>query len=295
MRNIYRLIGVALALVLSVLVVPSVEAVPGQPLRIYGSVTAPVPGTAVIVTMPNVSCPKAVAASNGEYVVNVPADDPDTQLKEGAVAGDLVSVFVDPAEPSSILFTSGGGFEQLHIVASTSQFLAIDLSVTSIGLTFTVSGTVKDGGSSDPVTGAAVVVAWGDDTPCGKTTSAAVTGGFSLVHSYATAGQFTVTTFAHKTGAAAALISNTATVTPTATTTPTATAAPTGTAAPTAVAPAPGPIAPPPSGGPGPIPTPTPTPTPTPPPLPTPCMDRTHGGRVFGDMVDTFEYVRHRA
>ena len=25
------------------------------------------------------------------------------------------------------------------------------------------------------------------------------------------------------------------------------------------------------------------------------CMDRTHGGRVFGDMVDTFEYVRHRA
>ena len=30
------------------------------------------------------------------------------------------------------------------------------------------------------------------------------------------------------------------------------------------------------------------------PPLP-PCMDRTHGGRVFGDMVDTFEYVRHRA
>ena len=30
------------------------------------------------------------------------------------------------------------------------------------------------------------------------------------------------------------------------------------------------------------------------PPRP-PCMDRTHGGRVFGDMVDTFEYVRHRA
>ncbi len=28
---------------------------------------------------------------------------------------------------------------------------------------------------------------------------------------------------------------------------------------------------------------------------PHPCMDRTHGGRVFGDMVDTFEYVRHRA
>ena len=26
-----------------------------------------------------------------------------------------------------------------------------------------------------------------------------------------------------------------------------------------------------------------------------PCMDRAHGGRVFGDMVDTFEYVRHRA
>ena len=30
-------------------------------------------------------------------------------------------------------------------------------------------------------------------------------------------------------------------------------------------------------------------------PLPRDCMDRTHGGRVFGDMVDTFEYVRHRA
>ena len=28
---------------------------------------------------------------------------------------------------------------------------------------------------------------------------------------------------------------------------------------------------------------------------PRPLMDRTHGGRVFGDMVDTFEYVRHRA
>ena len=25
------------------------------------------------------------------------------------------------------------------------------------------------------------------------------------------------------------------------------------------------------------------------------CMDRTHSGRVFGDMVDTFEYVRHHA
>ena len=36
----------------------------------------------------------------------------------------------------------------------------------------------------------------------------------------------------------------------------------------------------------------------TPPEVGTPlesCMDRTHGGRVFGDMVDTFEYVRHRA
>ena len=25
------------------------------------------------------------------------------------------------------------------------------------------------------------------------------------------------------------------------------------------------------------------------------CIDRIHGGHVFGDMVDTFEYVKHLA
>ena len=40
------------------------------------------------------------------------------------------------------------------------------------------------------------------------------------------------------------------------------------------------------------VPTIAPTLTPTASPVPThTCMDRTHGGRVFGDMVDTFEYV----
>ena len=241
MKIKYRLIGPAITVVvvLMALIVPTVSAIPGQPLRLFGSVTAPITGAAVVVTVPGVECPKAVAESNGEYVINVPADDPDTtQVKEGAVADDLVSVFVDPSQPSSIMFPVGGGFEELPVVASTSQFLTINITVTSGALTFTVAGTIIDG-STAPVTGADVVVIWGDGTDCSETTSAVVTGDFSMSHTYSTTDEFTITTFAYKAGAAAAITSRTTAnvdPTPTATALATATPPPTPTPTPTATA-----------------------------------------------------------
>ena len=182
MKIRYRLIGAAITvMVLMVIIVSTVSALPGQPLRLYGNAEAPIAVAAVVVTVPGVECPKAVAMSNGQYVINVPADDPDTGAKEGAVTDDLVSVFVDPSQPSLIPFPAGGGFKELPVMGSTSQFLTIELAVTSGALTFTVAGTIRDG-SNAQVTGADVVVIWGDGTGCSKTTSAAVTGGFSMGH-----------------------------------------------------------------------------------------------------------------
>ena len=202
-------------MVLMVIIVSTVSALPGQPLRLYGNAEAPIAVAAVVVTVPGVECPKAVAMSNGQYVINVPADDPDTAAKEGAVEDDLVSVFVDPSQPSLRPFPAGGGFKELPVMGSTSQFLTIERAVTSGALTFTVAGTIRDG-SNARVTGADVVVIWGDGTGCSKTTSAAVTGGFSMSHTYSNVpaddleteekeNAITITTFAYKAGAAAAL------------------------------------------------------------------------------------------
>ena len=248
-----------------------VAAVPGQPLRLFGSVTAPAPDVAVVVSTPGVSCVKAVAAGGGEYVVNVPADDPDTSSKkEGAVAGDLLSVFVDPAEPSTIMMPSGGGFQELLVVASTSQLLALDMSVFPNGQIFTVAGTVTDGSAGASVSGATVNLNWGDGTDCGQATSDATTGGFSLQHTYATPDPFTLTTAVYKAGFASALDARS---------TPSPTPAP--------PPPPPGGSSPPPSGG-GSQPTSTPVPPPPAPlqivPTPTPLAAATilEGGEEAG-------------
>ena len=255
-----------------------VAAVPGQPLRLFGSVTAPAPDVAVVVSIPGVSCVKAVAAGGDEYVVNVPADDPDTSSKkEGAVAGDLLSVFVDPAEPSTILMPSGGGFQELQVVASTSQLLSLDLSVFSNGQIFTVAGTVTDSAAGASVSGATVNLNWSDGGDCGQATSEATTGAFSLQHTYATPGPFTVTTAVYKAGFASALDARS-----TGETIPSPTATP-----PPPPPPPPGGSSPPPSGG-GSQPTSTPLPPPPAPlqvvPTPTPLAAATilEGGEDAG-------------
>ena len=166
MRLRHQFIGATLILAVAILNVSPVAAVPGQPLRLFGSVTAPVPDAAVVASVPGVSCVKAVSAGGGEYVLNVPADDPDTSRKEGAFTDDLVSVFADSAQPSTISFPGGGGFEELQVVASTSQYLSLNFAVSGAAQTFTVTGTIGDGATGAPISGASVNVNWGDGTDC---------------------------------------------------------------------------------------------------------------------------------
>jgi hypothetical protein len=82
----------ALAFLLSLaLILP-----PGLPSSFWGVVTGAPAGSVVNVFVPGRPSPvaqKATVIHQGimYYAVNVPADDPDTQIKEGGVEGDTVT------------------------------------------------------------------------------------------------------------------------------------------------------------------------------------------------------------
>ena len=150
-----------LGLVAALVIAGHVFALPGQPLRLWGSVIIPVQGAAVVIQTSGVACPKAVAADGGHYVVNVPGDDNDTVVKEGGSTGDIITVFIDPSEPLTVVFPEAGGIRELPIVVSTNDYLAIELQSFQAQKALTVTGAVKDGRTSSNLTGASVVVAWG--------------------------------------------------------------------------------------------------------------------------------------
>ena len=202
-RNL-QLVGAVLVLAAVVFITRPVAAIPGQPLRLYGEVTSSFQAPTIVVAIPGASCVKAVSTTGGDYVVNVQGDDQDTPSKEGATTGDVISVFVDQAQPSTIQFPSGGGFRELAVAASTADLLSLDITVPSDGQTFVLAGTVTKGVGGDPVSGADVNVNWGDGTSCTRTTSAAA-GEFTVQHTYSGEAESTVTTVAYMSGAASAI------------------------------------------------------------------------------------------
>ena len=202
--NNLQIVGAVLVLAAVVFIARPVAAIPGQPLRLYGEVTSSFQDPTIVVAIPGVSCVKAVSTTGGDYVVNVPGDDQDTPGKEGATTGDVISVFVDQAQPSTTKFPSGGGFRKLAVAASTADLLSLDITVPSDGQTFVLAGTVTRGVGGDPVSGADVNVNWGDGTPCTRTTSAAA-GEFTVQHTYSGEAESTITTVAYMSGAASAI------------------------------------------------------------------------------------------
>ena len=92
----FRLAAAAiLGLVAALVIAGNLFALPGQPLRLWGSVIIPVQGAAVVIQISGVACPKAVAAVGSRYVVNVPGHDKDTVVKEGGATGEIITVFID--------------------------------------------------------------------------------------------------------------------------------------------------------------------------------------------------------
>ena len=138
-------------------------------------------------------------------MVNVPGDDNDTAVKEGGSTGDIITVFIDPSEPLTVVFPEGGGIRELPIVVSTNDYLAIELQSFQAQKTLTVTGAVKDGRTSSSLSGASVVVAWGDGSSCTQTVSGGASGTFTANHTYGSSETFTVDIFAFKDGYASVI------------------------------------------------------------------------------------------
>ncbi|MEM2972200.1 MAG: PKD domain-containing protein [Candidatus Bathyarchaeia archaeon] len=88
----------------------NINAVPQMPHRFWGSVTiggAPAPDGTLIEAVINSVTFKSTTTSNGNYDLQVPADDPETPAIEGGRNGDLIHFYVAKTYATNHTFTIG--------------------------------------------------------------------------------------------------------------------------------------------------------------------------------------------
>ena len=187
------------------------QTIPVPPLRIWGSITSNLTNGYVVATTNGASCAKGAVFSGSSYGVtpnylNFPGDIPSTTVVEGAVDGQTINVFIDPAEPSSATYKTGGGVIASPgapiSATSISERLNISLGTSSNGAIYNVSGNVSSSGLG-AVSDATVNINWGDGTACVQTFSSG--GSYSGVHGYDNDGIYTITAIAYKNGIGAGL------------------------------------------------------------------------------------------
>ena len=211
-HKILLLALVAFGIVSGVLV-NSVEAqnIPVPPLRIWGTITSNLTNGYVVATTNGATCAKGAAFSGSSYGVspnflNFPGDIPGTTVVEGATNGQTINVFIDPAEPSTATYKTGGGIIPSPgapiSATSVSERLNVSIGTSANGAIYNVSGNVSSSGLG-AVSDATVNINWGDGTACTQTFSSG--GSYSGVHGYDDDGIYTITAIAYKNGTGAGM------------------------------------------------------------------------------------------
>ena len=191
----------------------SVEAqnIPVPPLRIWGTITSNLTNGYVVATTNGATCAKGAAFSGSSYGVspnflNFPGDIPGTTVVEGALNGQTINVFIDPAEPSTATYKTGGGIIPSPgapiSATSATERLNVSIGTSANGAIYNVSGNVSASGLG-AVSDATVNINWGDGTACTQTFSSG--GSYSGVHGYDDDGIYTITAIAYKNGIAAGM------------------------------------------------------------------------------------------
>jgi len=168
-RGVGRLAGARrLLLVLTVIVnlTLPVLAMPMQPHQFYGSVSigsTPAPeGTVVSARIGGIEYVSTTVDAQGRYgwdpVFKVPADDPDTQGKEGGVAGEIVEFYVGGVLGGQYEFEIWGITELNLIVPPATVELTVVADPAERG-TVTGSGTCSYGVYA-PITATAADECW---------------------------------------------------------------------------------------------------------------------------------------
>ena len=186
------------------------QGIPVPPLRIWGSITSNLTNGYVIATTNGATCAKGAAFSGSSYgtspnFLNFPGDIPATTVVEGATNGQTINVFIDPAEPSTATYKTGGGIIETPAAVSAlnvSERLNVSLGTSANGAIYNVSGNISTAGLGS-VSDATVNINWGDGTACTQTFSSG--GSYSGVHGYDDDGIYTITAIAYKNGVGAGL------------------------------------------------------------------------------------------
>ena len=188
------------------------QSIPVPPLRIWGSITSNLTNGYVVGTVSGATCAKGALFSGSSYglstgqYLNFPGDIPSTTVVEGAIHGQTINVFIDPAEPSTTTYKTGGGIIALPgapiSATSISERMNVSIGSSASGAIYTVSGNVSSSGLG-AVSDATVNINWGDGTVCTQTFSSG--GTYNGVHGYDADGIYTITVIAYKNGIGAGL------------------------------------------------------------------------------------------
>lgn len=189
---------------------------PRQPTRVFGSVTfgeSPAPaGTVVSATVSGISYKTTTTDGSGNFAFNVPADNLDTNAKDGAEEGDTVVMVVGPDSgvsgsgytgnvgAYSVTFGVGATPAGLTLAVPSSQVLSMDSTAPSaptVGTLVTSNNTLKDMDGS-PISGVTVGVVWGDGGSDSGTTDGS--GGYAVNHVYSAVGSYNIAVNAGKSG-----------------------------------------------------------------------------------------------
>ena len=202
----------ALGVVMGVLVnTVNAQGIPVPPLRIWGSITSNLNNGYVIATTNGSTCAKGAAFSGSSYgtspnFLNFPGDIPATTVVEGATDGQTINVFIDPSEPTTTTYKSGGGIIAAPgapvSALNVSERLNVSIGTSANGAIYNVSGNISTSGLGS-VSDATVNINWGDGTACTQTFSSG--GSYSGVHGYDDDGIYTITAIAYKNGVGAGL------------------------------------------------------------------------------------------
>lgn len=177
----------ALCLVLGVSATPVWAIPPQMPHQFYGNVTigeATAPsGVSVSASIGGVPYAVTTTDAQGRYgyspLFKVPADDPDTQAKDGGVAGETIQLYVANTPAATATFQNGE-ITQLNLeIDATPPTVTTNVATNVSTTTATLNGSLDNLGTTSSVD---VSFEWGTSTSYGNSTTAKImasTGSFS--------------------------------------------------------------------------------------------------------------------
>ena len=189
---------------------------PRQPTRVFGSVTlggSPAPsGTVIGATVNSVTYRTSTTDSSGNFGFNIPADNLETNAKDGAEEGDTVIFVVGPDSgisgsgytgdvgSYSVTFGVGATPPKLTLIVPSSQVLSLSSTVPAapaVGALVTSNNALTDlDGNS--ISGVNVSVLWGDSGSDSGVTDGS--GAYSVNHVYSSVGSYSIGVTAGKSG-----------------------------------------------------------------------------------------------